>query len=260
MSIVELMRPDRTRDLTWLQEALQAAVELEFFTLPPYLTAMWSIKDEQHPAAATIRAVVEEEMTHMALAANLLSAAVEKKIEAGADADFIVGGDANAELGTGDFDNLTGGGRTAVSAADEQGGAFSYIKRPKSLIDHIFLSPNLAERFNSTDFFIVAAERSFPNFVEQVSDHRPVLLRMSLGGSPEPERKLEATGGAVRKAALAELVARLERATARVVVDDRRSDGYGTNRLSASFADKPVRPFSRPCNARATCLSPTTMR
>src|SRR5262245_53786560 len=74
MSIVELMHPGATRDLSWLHEALQAAVELEFFTLPPYLTAMWSIKDQQHAAAATIRAVVEEEMTHMALVANLLAA------------------------------------------------------------------------------------------------------------------------------------------------------------------------------------------
>ena len=73
MSIVELMHPGATRDLSWLHEALQAAVELEFFTLPPYLTAMWSIKDQQHAAATTIRAVVEEEMTHMALAANLLA-------------------------------------------------------------------------------------------------------------------------------------------------------------------------------------------
>ncbi|MGD9644715.1 MAG: ferritin-like protein [Pirellulales bacterium] len=74
MSIVQLMRADAPRDLAWLHEALQAAVELEFFTLPPYLTAMWSIQDQRHPAAATIRAVVEEEMTHMALAANLLAA------------------------------------------------------------------------------------------------------------------------------------------------------------------------------------------
>ena len=75
MSIVELMHPGATRDLSWLHEALQAAVELEFFTLPPYLTAMWSIMDQQHAAATTIRAVVEEEMTHMALAANLLALA-----------------------------------------------------------------------------------------------------------------------------------------------------------------------------------------
>jgi hypothetical protein len=74
MSIFELMQPSATRNLAWLHDALQAAVELEFFTLPPYLTAMWSIKDQEHDAAGTIRAVVEEEMTHMALAANLLAA------------------------------------------------------------------------------------------------------------------------------------------------------------------------------------------
>jgi len=74
MAILELMRPRTTRDLAWLKAALQAAVELEFFTLPPYLTAMWSIKDQQHAATATIRAVVYEEMQHMALACNLLAA------------------------------------------------------------------------------------------------------------------------------------------------------------------------------------------
>lgn len=72
MSIIQLMNKPGVRDLGWLKAALQAAVELEFFTIPPYLTAMWSVKDEQHYAVATIRSVVEEEMTHMALAANLL--------------------------------------------------------------------------------------------------------------------------------------------------------------------------------------------
>ena len=154
------------------------------------------------------------------MASKILAAAVEKKIEEGADADFIIGGDANAELGSGDFDNLTGGGLTAISAADEQGGAFSYIKRPKSLIDHIFLSPNLARRFDDGDYFIVAAERSFPDFVAQVSDHRPVLLRMSLGAPREPELRPETTGGANHAAALEELRKRLNHHPAKVAIKD----------------------------------------
>lgn len=174
------------------------------------------------------------------MASKILAAAVEKKIEEGADADFIVGGDANAELGSGDFDNLTEGGLTAISAADEQGGAFSYIKGPRSLIDHIFLSPNLAARFDERDFFIVAAERRFPDFVEQISDHRPVLLRMSLGGTPAAELKLEASGGADRTAALAELAARLQRRGAKVVidvesVDERVVAAVGHDRLVAAL-------------------------
>jgi len=56
-----------------LKKALQAAVTLEFATIPPYLSALWSIKDELHPAAKSIREVVQEEMLHMSLACNMLA-------------------------------------------------------------------------------------------------------------------------------------------------------------------------------------------
>ncbi|HEY6342995.1 MAG TPA: ferritin-like protein [Bryobacteraceae bacterium] len=60
--------------LEWLKKALQSAITLEFATLPPYLTALWSIKDEMHPAAVSIREAVQEEMQHMAFACNMLTA------------------------------------------------------------------------------------------------------------------------------------------------------------------------------------------
>jgi hypothetical protein len=75
MKILELLGRERpARDRAWLREALQAAVDLEFFTIPPYLTALWSIKDEKSYAARTVREVVYEEMQHMALACNMLAA------------------------------------------------------------------------------------------------------------------------------------------------------------------------------------------
>ncbi len=58
----------------WLHKALQSAVTLEFATIPPYLCALWSVRDELHPVAKSIREIVQEEMLHMALAANMLSA------------------------------------------------------------------------------------------------------------------------------------------------------------------------------------------
>ena len=61
-------------DLNWLEHALQSAVSVEFSTIPPYLCALWSIKDELHPVAASIRNVVQEEMLHMAFACNMLTA------------------------------------------------------------------------------------------------------------------------------------------------------------------------------------------
>jgi hypothetical protein len=66
--------PPDQRGLDWLQTALQAAVAVEFATIPPYLCALWSIQDDRHPAAASIRNVVQEEMLHMSLACNMLAA------------------------------------------------------------------------------------------------------------------------------------------------------------------------------------------
>lgn len=60
--------------LDCLKKMLQLAIDVEFSTIPPYLCALWSIKDELHPVAKSIREVVQEEMLHMALACNLLTA------------------------------------------------------------------------------------------------------------------------------------------------------------------------------------------
>ncbi len=62
------------RGLAWLKQALQWAIELEFFTIPPYLTAFWSVKDHRDPVAVAIREVLVEEMLHMSLACNMLVA------------------------------------------------------------------------------------------------------------------------------------------------------------------------------------------
>ncbi|MHA6785012.1 ferritin-like domain-containing protein [Pseudonocardia saturnea] len=74
--------PKERRDPAWVQEALQAAVQLELSTLPPYLYALWSIEpnpDPEHdpdpfPVQETIRSIVLEEMLHMGIACNLLVA------------------------------------------------------------------------------------------------------------------------------------------------------------------------------------------
>jgi hypothetical protein len=68
----------------------------------------------------------------------------------------------------------------SMSAADEQAGAFTYLKSPKSLIDNIFISSSMKATSLSTDYFVVAKEQSMDKFVKQVSDHRPVVLRVSI--------------------------------------------------------------------------------
>jgi V8-like Glu-specific endopeptidase/endonuclease/exonuclease/phosphatase family metal-dependent hydrolase len=126
------------------------------------------------------------------MASKILAAAVHKKIEQGADADWVIGGDFNANLASQDFDALQSGGLVPISASDEGNGEISYVKAPfKSMIDHIFLSPNLAQQYGDDSFIVVAAERTFPDYISRISDHRPVLMRMSTGGGTGPAPVLE---------------------------------------------------------------------
>ncbi|GJM63628.1 ferritin-like protein [Persicobacter diffluens] len=58
-----------------LYDYLYAAIQLEHATIPPYLTAMYSIMPEHNLEAYNlIRVVVVEEMLHLTLSANILNA------------------------------------------------------------------------------------------------------------------------------------------------------------------------------------------
>ncbi len=57
-----------------LKEHLQAAVDLEFWTIPFYMSAMYSIKDRNLPAYQMLRTVVNQEMLHLQCAANIANA------------------------------------------------------------------------------------------------------------------------------------------------------------------------------------------
>lgn len=63
------------RSKEWTKELVQrhaqAAVAVEFYTLPFYITALCSIKEEYSEAVQIIRSVITEEMLHLQLAANL---------------------------------------------------------------------------------------------------------------------------------------------------------------------------------------------
>ncbi len=62
------------RNLEWLKQALAMAIEVELSTLPPYLCAWWSIIDPNTEAANIIKSIILEEMLHMGLVCNMLTA------------------------------------------------------------------------------------------------------------------------------------------------------------------------------------------
>jgi endonuclease/exonuclease/phosphatase family metal-dependent hydrolase/S1-C subfamily serine protease len=140
--------------------------QFEFYLVPLHLKAM------------------EEGSKRRKLASRLLAYAVKTMIETHHRAsDWVLGGDFNAELASSDFADLLRDDFVPLSAADEKAGEMSYIKSPKSLIDHIFLSPNLAKRTGDDSYFIVAKEKSVDNYAQKLSDHRPVLLRLQLSNA-----------------------------------------------------------------------------
>jgi hypothetical protein len=55
-------------------ESLQWAIELEFATIPVYLSGIWSITQQAGDAYELINSVVLEEMLHLGLACNMLAA------------------------------------------------------------------------------------------------------------------------------------------------------------------------------------------
>lgn len=73
--IVELMQvPAEQYNLAWLQESLQAAVDLELATLPVYLCGQWSIQSGSGPVYDQMNNIILEEMLHLGLACNMLTA------------------------------------------------------------------------------------------------------------------------------------------------------------------------------------------
>jgi hypothetical protein len=69
------MKATMIKTVRGLRYYLKLAMQLEHATIPPYLTALYSMKpDTNSDAAHVIRTVVVEEMLHLTLAANMLNA------------------------------------------------------------------------------------------------------------------------------------------------------------------------------------------
>jgi hypothetical protein len=68
------------RDVKHLRECLLTALQLELSTIPPYLCALYTIKDgSSQQAGGLIRSVAVEEMLHMVLVSNILNAITDPK-------------------------------------------------------------------------------------------------------------------------------------------------------------------------------------
>lgn len=69
----QLAIPPDERGIQWLKTSLQHAIALEHATLPLYLAAIWSVEPGE-PVRAIFEGIVADEMAHMGLACNMLTA------------------------------------------------------------------------------------------------------------------------------------------------------------------------------------------
>lgn len=123
------------------------------------------------------------------LASRILARAVED-LSGEAGSDVIFGGEVTAPLAPEDFRRIEQAGFIVVGAQDEGDGAITYIKSPDSAVDNVFLSPGMQPNAGSADYFIVARNRSMSKFIDNISDRRPIALRLSLsrtGRTAPPE-------------------------------------------------------------------------
>jgi endonuclease/exonuclease/phosphatase family metal-dependent hydrolase len=138
----------------------------------------------------------QEESLLRKLAVKALACAVDQMIKRkGSDRDWILLGDMNATLASGEFEMLQSGSFTALSAEDERNGAMTYLKSPyKSFIDHIFVSDRMKRVADENDFYIIESDRSVGRFLQNTSDHWPIALRLSLSDLPSAETGQPAAG------------------------------------------------------------------
>jgi hypothetical protein len=122
-----------------LQAYLQIALQLEHATIPPYLTALYSMHPSSNADAyRVIRVVAVEEMLHLTLAANLLNAV-------GGNPDLTVDGfvpvyPCHLPDGEDDFEV----GTRAFSRDSVE--SFLRIERPAEAVDQRFVSRDRSER------------------------------------------------------------------------------------------------------------------
>ena len=81
-TVIEKKREySQTLTLQQLRRDLQTALELEHSTIPPYLTALYSIKNGHNSKVSMLlKTIVVQEMLHMSLVANLLNAVGGKPV------------------------------------------------------------------------------------------------------------------------------------------------------------------------------------
>ena len=156
------------------------------FEVEPTLFHLRALKYPNEAAvnlvAVNSKALGQDELRRR-LMSKFLTHAIGKAVAAGNGKDWVIGTNSEPPLEPRDMTAL-GNGYSPFAANDElRGGAFSYLRSEHSPIDRIFVTGDLSPSEERYRFFHVAKDRTVDKFIRKFADNRPVVMRLSLGGS-----------------------------------------------------------------------------
>ena len=126
------------------------------------------------------------------LRAELVALAVRQAFEADTrDLDWFLGWNVTGGAAGAEVAGLRENGFVPMSAESAHSCGFSYLKGRTSLVDNLYLSPNVSSRSGGDDFCMIVTDRSIEKYAQRVSDRLPTLMRISLRDSAESGRAEE---------------------------------------------------------------------
>lgn len=127
---------------------------------------------------------------HRAL--GVLGAALARAVPDEGGHDILVAGEFDAAVARSALTRASDG-RAAVLAAGGDEGAIAYLRRRRSPLGRVYLSPTLPQTHGATDFFAMATGRQLPAHVTQLAQQKPVIVRLSLLKQPDAPAPLPGT-------------------------------------------------------------------
>jgi len=130
-----------------------------------------------------------------ARAAELLAQELSQVMSRLNENEVVVGGDFNARLEEQSFSALAHKlSAVALTSGDAQSGnpdAYTYLGSHGGIIDHIYVTPSAHRHYDPGSISITRIDTDIPDFVDDISDHAPIIARFSYWGDGRPADDLE---------------------------------------------------------------------
>jgi hypothetical protein len=122
----------------------------------------------------------DESSVRQRVASRVLATAVAVASKASAR-EWVICGDFAASIAMEEFQRVRDAGLMPLVASGPDAASFVYLKRPRSLLDRIYVPPSMRPSADADDFFLTVDGQQLPEYTKKLPDGPPLLVRLSLG-------------------------------------------------------------------------------